>query len=646
MKRFNTITVFFYLLSAHLLGILFFTTFRIILFFCNFEQINGIENGIPLFLRAMLKGLQFDNLVASYITLFPLIVLCILSLLNKVPKIIFKYLTIYYSIIYAIAFGIAISDIPYFMYFLSHIKTDALGWLQFASVTTGMVFQEVSNYPFLVLYIVSIAGFYLIIRKIRKKLLFCETANKNKIKLKFQFPLVVFLTALCLIGMRGTFNRYPLRVGDAYFSSHSIFNQLGVNPTFSFLKSYQDVYKQKRNVNDLMPYDKAISLVKKELGANLSTNENPLYREIKPEGEPINANVVIILLESMAANCLKTESKGRNLTPYLNDLINKSYYFEHFFSSGVHTNNGIASTLYGYPALFDQPSMEPNPKHYTGIPLNLHNTGYQTLFFLTSNPQYDHMNSFLHENGFDRIYSQFDYPEEKVVNNFGVQDDYLFEYGLARLNEAALKNKPFLATFMTVSKHPPFVVPDAYKNIAEKDEDCILAFVDNSLKNFMEDASKQDWFQNTFFIILGDHGTISGKQDYAMALSYNHIPCIIYSPLLTDTPKRFSQYGGQIDLFPTVMGLLNRSYTNDSFGIDLLKEERPCMFFASNNQLGCIDDNYFYVRDLDIDTDLLYDLRSGQLDNRMEKQPEIAEKLKEYAVSMMVSAYFLIKSKK
>jgi len=69
-----------------------------------------------------------------------------------------------------------------------------------------------------------------------------------------------------------------------------------------------------------------------------------------------------------------------------------------------------------------------------------------------------------------------------------------------------------------------------------------------------------------------------------------------------------------------------------------LKENRPCMFFVSNNQLGCIDDNYFYVRDLDVDFDFLYDLKSTQPDNKASDLPEIISKLKKYAVSMTVAA--------
>jgi phosphoglycerol transferase MdoB-like AlkP superfamily enzyme len=643
-RKNKTRAVLIYLLTVHFLGLLSFSILRIILYLCNLEQTAGIDGRTGLFLGAMLKGLQFDNLVVSYISLLPLVILSILAIFRKFMKTLIWAMTIFYMIFYIIVIGIAIADIQYFRYFLAHIKTDAIGWIKFAATTAGMIFQEIGNYPFFALGILIAAMFYIIIRKAGKKLYRILIDNESVLNPKIHITVMTLTLVICTVGMRGTLNIYPLRTGDAFFSNYAFYNQLGVNPAFSFFKSIQDVSGQRNTVNDLMTVPEAIATVQKELGITGTTGSNPLIREINSPSEPSDANVVIILMESMSSDYLNLESKGKKLTPYLNELINHSYYFENFYSSGVHTNNGIVSTLYGYPALFDRPSMSQNPNHYTGLPGNLKQAGYQTLFFVTSNPNYDNMNSFLLINNFQRLYSQFDYPKEKTVNNFGVSDEYLFEYGLNTLNQAAKKDKPFLAVFMTVSNHPPYIVPEAYKNISDKEEESILAFVDNTLKTFMENAAHQEWHKNTWFILLGDHGAVTGRQKHCMALSYNHIPCIIHSPLLKDAPKRLTCYGGQIDIFPTVMGLLNRSYTNDSFGIDLMKESRPCMFFSSNNRLGCIDSANFYVRDLDIDQDFLYDLHSNYPENLAGKLPHITSRLKNYAVSMTVTADTLMRT--
>jgi len=645
MKRF--LYIFCYLFSVHLLGICFFTIFRLVLYYVNVGYAADVESKLPLLAQALLKGLQFDNFMASYITLLPLLVLTIVAFFSKIPNRLIIGCNIFFSILYFLAFIIAIADIPYFSYFFAHIGVSAFGWFQFGEETAGLIFQDISNYPYFVLLLVSITLFSFCIGRFGKQLQQSLVKVREKPNLKWALPFVVLLYGLCFLGMRGTLQRYPLRVGFAYFSNHSFFNQLGVNPVFFLMKNSIEQQKQRNNnVNDQMTMREAVELAQSELCVYSAPDDSPLYREITniSNGQK-PSNVVIVLLESMAPEYLKCEYNGKSLTPYLNHLISKSYYFENFYSAGVHTNNGIVSTLYGYPALFNKPSINSEMRYSGGLPIVLRKNGYQTMFFVGGNPQYDNMNSFLYENGFDRIYSQYDYPAEKIVNNFGVQDDYLLSYGLERLNEAGEKDKPFFATFLTVSNHSPYVVPEEFKDYADTDDKKMIGFVDKAIKDFMENAANQAWYNNTIFVFLGDHGKLSGFGKYDMPITYNQIPLIIYSPFLDDAPQQFAQFGGQVDVFPTVMGLLNIPYENNSFGIDLRNDrKRPCMYFVNDNQLGCINENYLYVRNLTTQTDILYDLHSDRSENIMQQESKEGEALKKYAVSMMVTADYLMKN--
>jgi phosphoglycerol transferase MdoB-like AlkP superfamily enzyme len=604
-----------------------------------------VQFSAAMFFSAMQKGLVFDNLVASHISLFPLIFLSIFALFNKMPKILVVMCSALYILLYTLSISISVADIPYFSFFYSHIGVSAFDWFAFGKTTFGLIFQETGNYPYFALILLAIASFIFGIVFFTKKLLKTTTTATTTKNLKLLVPLTIVIWAFCFLGIRSSFYTFPLRVGYAYFSNNSFYNQLGTSPTFFMIKSLKGLKKQ-NTVADIMSYETAVKDVQKTLEVTKPELNSPLSRNIETSGNQLNANVVIILLESMASNYLSYEYNGEKITPYLNDLIKKSYYFENFYSAGIHTNMGIAATLYGYPPLFKRPMMEVEVTHYSGLPAALHKQGYENLFFLTSSPQYDNMNVFFYENNFDRVYSKTDYPDNKVVNSYGVQDDYLFEYGLEKLNDAAKKDNPFFAVFMTVSNHQPYIVPEEFKNAGNTDEECMVAYTDKCLQNFMQDAEKQTWYKNTLFVILGDHGRSLGQQKYAMPLSHNHIPCIIYSPLLNDTPKQFKQFGGQIDVYPTVMGLLNISYINNSLGIDLLKQQqRPCMFFVNDNQLGCINDNYFYVRDLITKSDILYDLSANSSDNIFDKNPDVAEHLKNYSVSMMVTAEYMLKNK-
>jgi len=394
-----------------------------------------------------------------------------------------------------------------------------------------------------------------------------------------------------------------------------------------------------------MSVDNAFLQIRKELKIDPGQDNFSVSREITSQGKVSTPNIVIILLESMAMNYLDYEGEDGKLMPFLNELISKSYFFENCYSAGVHTNNAVVSTLYGFPALFNKPSMKYEMR-YTGLPTRLREQGYQNLFFITGNPNYDHMNLFLLESGFDRIYSLYDYPEEKIVNNFGIQDDYLLEYGLERLNEAAQNKKPFLAAFLTVSNHSPYIIPPKYQNITGSNDRKIVRFVDDALKTFMENASKQEWFKNTIFVFLGDHGAVLGQPKYEIPIEKAHIPLIIYSQMFEHTPKRFDSLCGQIDVFPTLLGMTNMPYTNNSLGIDLLKEQRPCAYFVSDNLLGCVNKKHLYVRNVIANTDLLYDLRDAARKNIMQQENTIGQAMKTYSLSMMVAADYLIKNKK
>ena len=634
-----------YVLTIHLLGVVFFTLFRLALYLANLKYASDIAGKTALLFEAFAKGLQFDNLIASFISFLPLLLLSVFSLFAKIPKKLITGCNLFFVLLYSLTFIIEATDIPYFSYFFAHIGASAFDWFKYGSETAGMLFGETAYYPYIIAIPVAIAIFSIIVFRTGRRLYKSQIIPATRANYFSSGIVVLILWAICLMGMRGSFQRYPLRTGYAFFSDNAFFNRLGLNPVFVLIKSFEESSKRYNSINDLMNLEEAIDSVRNELNPDPESGHS-LDRVRPAEGEAKRANVVLVLMESMSVERLEYEYKGKKLTPFLNDLMTKSYSFENFFSSGIHTNNGIVSSLYGFPALFNKPSMEINNAFYTGLPYFLRKQGYRNLFFVTGNPNYDQMNSFLSDNHFDRIYSLYDYPAEKAVNNFGVQDDYLFEYGIERLNETANEGCPFLATFLTVSVHPPIVVPESFKNAGDTDEQRILAFADNSMKNFMENAAKKEWYKNTIFVFVADHGTVVERYE----MPVNHIPCIIYSPLFEDSPKRFSQFGGQIDLFPTIMGLLNLPYVNNSLGIDLLKESRSYMFFANDNQLGCINDRYFYVRNLIENMDFLYTRKDKSTDATTDFQfesekAEILKKMKSYAVSMTVVSDYLIKNK-
>ncbi|MBQ0154220.1 MAG: LTA synthase family protein [Bacteroidales bacterium] len=439
--------------------------------------------------------------------------------------------------------------------------------------------------------------------------------------------IVVWGAVFC--GMRGSFQRYPLSVSFAYFCNNPFYNKLGVNPTFNIIKTagLSSVPEAIATIDE----QEALTFVQQTLDMAITDSLYPIHRVGAPapriEGHP---NVVLVFMESMTSANLERQGNGQWLTPYLRALRDSSLYFSHCYSAGVHTNNGMAASFYGFVPNFAKTMMDVNAHHYTGLPHYLQQAGYRTMCFMTGNPQYDNMNSFLRENAIQDIYSLYDYPQDKVVNNFGVSDAYMFEYGLNKLDEFSSTGQPFFASFLTVSNHTPFVVPDEYRSRGAEDAERIIAFADDALRQFVTAAQQTEWGKNAIFVLVADHGA-PAQPSYDMLLSFHTIPLYIFGAGLQ--PQRIEKTTSQIDIWPTVLSLMGIDYVNNCLGIDILNQARPYSFFVSNEHVGVADTTYFYCYSINSQQERLY--RIGSSDDILSEMPDKAAEMRTYGMNML-----------
>ena len=249
------------------------------------------------------------------------------------------------------------------------------------------------------------------------------------------------------------------------------------------------------------------------------------------------------------------------------------------------------------------------------------------------------MNAFFRTNGYDEVFSQEDYPVDKVVNSFGVQDDFLYDYAIPVLNQRAATGQPFFATLLSISNHPPYVIPPFFHPKTSEPEMQIVEYADWALRQFFEEARKQPWFDNTIFVLEGDHGKLVGDAECELPESYNHIPLMIYSSRIQ--PEEKTAFGGQVDIQPTILGLLNIDYLQNNFGVDLLKEERPCMFYTADNMVVGRNDTLLYLYNYETQQEFTYHIDNGKL--KAVPMDDRFLPLKEYSFSMLQSAEFLVK---
>lgn len=586
--------------------------------------------------KSLLLGLKFDGVLAGFVSALPFLTVVIASFFNIHPKKFKIFLNSWFFFFFSVIFILTIADIPYFAYFHDHLNVEVFAWFAFLGDTLGMLFQDWHNYLYLAILVLII---YLYVKTILiiEKRLFSKDLKQTSIKERLMYlPLFLLCDGAIFCSMRGTFERYPLRVGGAYFCNDSFYNRVGVAPVFNIIESLKYSNNASKEEIDAVAEDEALTFVQQELSINTESEnydiQHPLNRnELYALSEATCHNVVIILLESLSTVDLDKQFNGKPLMPFLSSLREQCIYFPRFYSSAVHTNCGITGTLYGYAPNFAHSTMTIPATRYTGLPYALKQNGYATLFYVTGNPQYDRMNSFLYDNNIERIYSLYDYPADKAVNNFGVSDDYMFQFGLQTLSEKSKDGQPFFATFLTVSNHPPYIIPKDLQGVGNEERESMLAFVDRNVKEFISQARKSDWGKNTVFVLLGDHGFIQEPNLYDMPLTYNHIPCLIITP--DQQVETIQTPCSQLDITATVMGLLKTSFTNNTLGINILKDKRNYVFFVNDNQIGCVDSTYFYCFNFNSKQEFLY--RLGEPENVLEAYPEKANEMKHYAFSMM-----------
>lgn len=571
-----------FLLKVHLLGLLVLTSLRLGLFVINHSFLSPEASGdFFLQLTAFIRGLWFDNVIGCYILIVPLAACLFGFLFGYLGRWIVKPVKIWLQILWSLAIFISIADIPYFQYFFKHINSSIWNWAEYGTTTLGMLFGEPSYYPAIAAVIIIVIVFVLLVNRMAKA---CEGELEITRTQKVKGAVIgLVLIGLCIFGIRGRTGYNPIKVSAAYYCEDAFLNQLGVNPTFNLLTSTLDDFRPENKALSLMDEAEALRNVSAYYQWNDST-------ETAPNCERKDANVVVILMESMSANLMGTFGNDKNLTPFLDSLAKKSILFTNCYSAGIHTNHGLFATLYSYPALMERNMMKgTNIPRYNGLPTVLRQNGYRTMFFMTHESQYDNMNAFFRTNGYDEIYSQENYPADKIANNFGVQDDFLFDYALGKLGG----KKPFFATLLSISNHPPYVVPQWMKTHSGSDEDRIVEYADYSLQQFFAKASKTDWYKNTIFVLLGDHGKLIGKAENEMPQSYNHIPLIIYCPGVE--PQQNANWATQMDVQATVLGMLGIVNKEKNYSIDLLNRQRDCVFYTADDVMGARADDHLYI---------------------------------------------------
>jgi phosphoglycerol transferase MdoB-like AlkP superfamily enzyme len=633
----------FFIVALFFASIAIFTCFRLTLLLIEYSQLAEVQHKFLWLLQAFWMGFRFDALITAYL-LAPLFLCFIITSFTRFASI--KMLEVgmaYCWVVFLPAFFICAADIPFYKQFGERFSSTAFEWSESKGFVGKLIFSNFSYWGYLFLFLVFYALYFLILKHITRRFVRKEEVlNQGGISQKLTPAIVTYLLlpGLFVLCMRGRVSfKSPIQEGTAFISEYMFINELGLNPVYTL---YESLDNEKYSTVMFMDDSSAVRNMQAYLNIYDKVGNSPIARMVSTTGEPNKMNVVIVIMESMCTFKMG-DYGGSNLTPQLDSLIHNSLYFSNIYSAGIHTFNGIYSTLYGFPGILHwQPLKDLTHIKYAGLSETLKGQGYNTIYFTTHDDQFDNVGGFLHYNGFDKIVSQSDYPASAVLSVLGVPDHFMFDFSLPVLDSLYSQGKPFLCTYMTASDHGPWIIPTdiPFTPNATNEQDRATQYADWAIGHFLKEASTHSWFKNTIFIFLGDHGLSMGHT-YDLSLSYHHIPLIFFSPTLFPKPERIDRFGGQIDVFPTVLDLLNIPYQNNSMGIDLLKEKRPYMYFSDDDKVGCIGPKYYFIHRM-MGKESLYEYSHLSKTDLLNDYPLVADSMRRYVYSMLQSTQWLV----
>ena len=324
-----------------------------------------------------------------------------------------------------------------------------------------------------------------------------------------------------------------------------------------------------------------------------------IERQIKSDSPEHRWNVVLISVESYSGDYLKRFGNKENITPYLDSLIPHGLWFDQFYASGTRTVRGLEALSMAIPPTPGQ-SIVRRPDNADMFTMGsvLKDKGYDVHYIYGGNSFFDNMGKYFSNSGY-KVLDERDIPDSLVhlTTAWGADDEASFDYTLQQCDKNFNSNKSLFNHIMTVSNHRPYSYPEGRIDISPKHQSIqgAVKYTDYAINKFIKDAQEKPWFSNTLFIIVSDHCSKSaGKTD--LPVNRYHIPCLIYAPQLIK-PMVEKRLVSQIDLAPTVLGLMNLDYTSRFFGYDMyrLAPGKERAFISTYQNMGYIRDGKLVI---------------------------------------------------
>ena len=514
-------------------------------------------------------GLVFDT-SAILVTNIPYIVMMLFPLHQKETKIYQQVSKGVFLFINGLALAVNLCDAVYFRFTMRRTTTTIFSEFSNEGNLGGIFLTETLRHWYLVLLFVFIV--WLMYRLYR-------TAGLHRRELvwwRYDVATLLSLAAFApfvVAGIRGGFTTAvrPITISNAnQYVDRPVEAALVLNTPFSL---YRTIGKAVFVVPDYYQDEKEMTSV--YVPIHVPNDTIPMTKK----------NVVVLIVESFGREYIGALNKNledgqyKGYTPCVDSLISKSITFTRSFCNGRKSIDGMPSILSSIPMFVEPFFLTPSSmNHVSGIASLLAGEGYETAFFHGAQRGSMGFMAFARSTGFQQYYGREDYDEDK---RFGGDDDFdgmwaiwdepFLQYYATKMSEM---KEPFMTAVFTASSHHPYEIPEKYKDVYPEEgiimHKCIR-YTDMAIGKFFETASKQPWFNNTIFVMTSDHTNMSDHDYYQTDLGGFCSPIIIYEPGNPDCqPEMQDKIAQQIDILPTVMGMLHYPKPYFGFGIDVL----------------------------------------------------------------------------
>ncbi len=504
---------------------------------------------------------------------------------------------------------IFIAAIEYFFFaeFDGRLNLVAVDYLMYPTEIIGDIRIE---YPVAALAIVAAISAAVCIQVFRRQLTPGNCAASRWRSRTVAFAVFAALLAAAVLGPS---------TADFTFSANRVANELAANGIGTFFRAlrtnemdYHAYYITRdphRNLADL-----ATQLATGG-GKFTRLNEGRLDRRFPANPAGLGKlNVVVVASESFGAEFSRLYGSQHDWTPQFDAFARQGLWFKHMYASGTRTVRGLEAIVASIPPI---PSVSilrrPGNEGIANWGAVMAEHGYRTSFLYGGYGYFDNMNYFFSRNGFE-VHDRNDIPGPvRFANIWGVADEDLFDMAMKyydAMSSGPGPRRPFFSIVLTTSNHKPFTFRAGVPGVKPEGggREAGVRYADFALGYFLREAAKHSWFDDTVFVVVADHGArVYGRAD--IPLKTYEIPMMFYSPRHI-RPGVVEQLTTQVDIAPTVLGLLGLPYDAPFFGQDTLRTppQDRVAFFNHNYDVALYKDGTLSILGLEKSVkDVVYD---------------------------------------